>query len=96
MYTLVPLGRRIRRIRIHRPTWGSVVPLKWPRSVDVLWDSTHLVVWVGDSITNHHGLEVELGNSGNWRKVQSGVVLVNSLYSSASIYHDFEWAKDIR
>lgn len=45
--------------------------------------SGELVVWVGNTITDHDGLEVELGDKGCWGQTQSSVVVMDDLYKSA-------------
>jgi hypothetical protein len=50
---------------------------------DELGYSGELMVWVGNTITDHDGLEVELGDKGCWGQVQSSVVVMDDLYRSA-------------
>jgi hypothetical protein len=53
-----------------------------PSKGDLLGDRAELVVRVGETISDHERLEIDLGYSRDWGKVKCRVVLVDRLFVS--------------
>jgi hypothetical protein len=58
---------------------------------NLLGDRAELVVRVGETISNHERLEVDLGYGWYWGKVKCRVVLVDRLFVSDVPWTDVRW-----